>query len=375
MFDASLPLVKELKEKVDLYCLYDVMAYSTNLMGITEIDFRGKKILNGTEFKSLIKYSDYLPLSKTHVISLTEPRNLIGNIKSARAIIKYVKDVAPDYIFFFNNPGINYLPLVYATEIPFSMAVHDPIMHSSQKSASVISIIRKLVFKKCNAFFLFSESLIGLFSETYKIPLEQIFKTALGPYNQLQLLVHPTLNTKSGKIKVLFFGRIQGYKGVKYLLEAFKRYQAAGGDKIELTILGKGFIEPDIIDLNNTPSLFIQNRFIPDDKLAQAISECDITICPYVDATQSGVIMSAYAFSKPVIATDVGGLAEMVEHEKYGLIIQPADADAIVSSFNRITENPDIVKVWSENITKDYYHGEKSWKSIADKLVQNIKRR
>lgn len=88
-------------------------------------------------------------------------------------------------------------------------------------------------------------------------------------------------------------------------------------------------------------------------------------VCPYTDATQSGVIMSAFAFSKPVIATNVGGLPEMVRHQQYGMIIKEKDVDALADSIISLWNQPCLVNTYSENIKKDYDTGDLSWETIA----------
>ena len=88
-------------------------------------------------------------------------------------------------------------------------------------------------------------------------------------------------------------------------------------------------------------------------------------VCPYTDATQSGVIMSAFAFNKPVIATNVGGLPEMVKNQHYGIIINEKDTDALAESIITLWTNPKKKDFFAENIESDYGKGDLSWKKIA----------
>ena len=76
---------------------------------------------------------------------------------------------------------------------------------------------------------------------------------------------------------------------------------------------GGGKFHFDVSEYEALDYIGIRNRFIPDDEMVALIKNCAFMVCPYTDATQSGVIMSAFAFNKPVIATDVGGLPEMVK--------------------------------------------------------------
>lgn len=371
MFDASLPLIKALKSKIDIYCLFEVHSYSNNLLQITTEEAPTCNIIEATQISKLAIYKDFIPLNKSKIISVSSPKSLSLVIKSQIKIATFVKSLNPDYIYYYNTPSINFIPLIYTTNYRWGAAIHDPILHSSQKSKTFYSFIRKIVFRRCNTFFLFSDVLVDDFRKEYKIKDSQVHLTSLGAYEQLNLFSTNTPKTNPSKrLNLLFFGRIEKYKGIKFLLEAYKKiYQ---NYDIALRILGKGFIENDIVDLTQTPGLFVKNKFIPVEELATEIQNCDIVICPYTDATQSGVVMSAYAFCKPVIVTNVGGLSEMVRNKKTGLIIEPCSSKAIVNSILFVYNNMEIIQEWKQEIVQLYYNGEHSWNHIANNLINII---
>ncbi len=64
-------------------------------------------------------------------------------------------------------------------------------------------------------------------------------------------------------------------------------------------------------------------------------SAADVVVQPYLSATQSGVAQIAFHFDKPVILTDVGGLAEVMPHEKAGLVVPPEDPEALAEAIVR----------------------------------------
>lgn len=86
-------------------------------------------------------------------------------------------------------------------------------------------------------------------------------------------------------------------------------------------------------------------------------------------ATQSGVIMTSYSLRKPVVATKVGGLGEMVEEGKTGLLVPPKDADALANAITSLLRNDTALDEMTRNIQNDYFEGDKSWKVIAEKYV------
>ncbi|HEX5111377.1 MAG TPA: glycosyltransferase [Saprospiraceae bacterium] len=126
---------------------------------------------------------------------------------------------------------------------------------------------------------------------------------------------------------ILFFGFIRKYKGLDILLHAMadERIRRAG---IKLLIAGEFYgDEKWYAELINTlgvkDQLYLQTHFISDSEVPVYFCAADVVIQPYRNATQSGVTPLAYHFEKPMIVTNVGGLPDMVPHEKVGLVTTP----------------------------------------------------
>ncbi|MCL2026976.1 MAG: glycosyltransferase [Bacteroidales bacterium] len=145
---------------------------------------------------------------------------------------------------------------------------------------------------------------------------------------------------------LLYFGFIRHYKGLDLLLKAFsderlKKYP------VKLIISGEFYEDSkpyfDLIEKHNLHDrIILKTDFIPDNEVANYFSSADLITLPYRDATQSGVTQIAYHFTKPMLVTDVGGLAELVPDGKSGYVVMPdsqAIADALVDFFE--TKNPD----------------------------------
>jgi glycosyltransferase involved in cell wall biosynthesis len=136
---------------------------------------------------------------------------------------------------------------------------------------------------------------------------------------------------------ILFFGFIRKYKGLDLLLEAMAddRIRAAG---IRLLVAGdfyedKELYSQKITDLGIEDRLVLRTDFIADSEVKYYLCAADAIIQPYKNATQSGVTPLAYHFEKPMVVTNVGGLAALVPHERAGLVCEPnptSIADAIL---------------------------------------------
>jgi len=126
---------------------------------------------------------------------------------------------------------------------------------------------------------------------------------------------------------ILFFGFIRDYKGLDLILEAMGTDMIRNSE-IKLLVAGEFYTESkpyfDIIEKYNLQdSVIMSNDFIPDGEVAKYFGACDLVVQPYKNATQSGVTQIAYHFNKPIITTDVGGLAEMVPNNVVGYVINP----------------------------------------------------
>ncbi|MGX7835581.1 glycosyltransferase, partial [Campylobacter fetus subsp. venerealis] len=103
------------------------------------------------------------------------------------------------------------------------------------------------------------------------------------------------------------------------------------------------------------------NRYITNIELVQLIQESQFVICPYKDATQSGVIMTAFALNKPVLATNVGGLKEMVTHNRTGILIEPNNIYTLADSIKEMLHNPDAITAMQDYIKDLNQNGKLSW--------------
>jgi len=72
------------------------------------------------------------------------------------------------------------------------------------------------------------------------------------------------------------------------------------------------------------------------------VRDAAVVVCPYRDASQSGVVLSAYAFQVPVVATTAGGLPEYVFPGKTGLLVPPGDASALVVAIKSLVTAPHL---------------------------------
>jgi glycosyltransferase involved in cell wall biosynthesis len=147
---------------------------------------------------------------------------------------------------------------------------------------------------------------------------------------------------KSEKV-ILFFGNIAAYKGLEYLIEAFERMVAEGGD-YRLIVAGraKKVTDPYVADIQKRldrkivrERTIVRMEFIPDEELEVYLKAADVAVLPYTRIFQSGVLFLAYSFGLPVIASDVGSLREDVVEGETGFICRAEDAADLARTIER----------------------------------------
>ncbi|MEJ5303157.1 MAG: glycosyltransferase [Bacteroidales bacterium] len=131
---------------------------------------------------------------------------------------------------------------------------------------------------------------------------------------------------------LLFFGFIREYKGLDLLLHAFA-HQGFADKKVKLLIAGEFYTNPEpylkIIESHPFKDrILLYDRFIADNEVNLYFSATDLVVQPYKSATQSGVSQIAVYFEKPIVLTDVGGLAEQIPDGIAGRVTKPS-ADSI----------------------------------------------
>jgi glycosyltransferase involved in cell wall biosynthesis len=331
-------------------------------------------IIEAKEFPELHKFNKYISLSNFFIISRTSKKSYnLSNLKLQFDILKFVKKNNPDIIHcssFLNKDFFLFLYL-YSKKNRLILNVHDPIPHSSDINNKKLNLIRKANFFNIKNVVLFSNIYREEFlKRTQKYNFEKILISKLGVYDYLKdfKIVE---NTKD-KFKILFFGRIEEYKGVNVLLDAFSEIEANYTD-IELIIAGKGEFKFDIEIYKKNPKIIFLNKFIENVELATLINDASVIVCPYLDATQSGVLMCAFALNKPVIATNVGAFSEVIEDGKTGFIIEANNSGMLAEKINYLINNRKILGLFSGNIQEKYFLGKNSWASLVNDITRFYK--
>lgn len=365
--DVDLSLLMSLKKYADVY--YIIPLRKGRLKG-TAINIKqqyGKTgLFKASVYPELAKFAHLIDLDKMYVLNCCSKsgfslKHLWVNILFFKFLLKNKFDIIQMTMFpcYFEF-------LLYFLRQKIVLTVHDPLPHSSDISF-INHLYRKLAFGLIPNLIILNKAQKKKFVQRYHLEKKNIFESRLSCYTYLRMYDKISSDNVNARY-ILFYGRITSYKGLDYLFPAMKEVHKIIPD-VKLIVAGKGNFHFDISEYQDKTYIEIRNYFIDDKELAILIQNSLFVVCPYIDATQSGVIMSAYAFCKPVIATNVGGLPEMVLHNKFGLIIPSKNVDRLKDAIIELLGDEKRLAKFKENINHEYFTGKYSWDNIAHELL------
>ena len=159
---------------------------------------------------------------------------------------------------------------------------------------------------------------------------------------------------------LLYLGRITPYKGLKYLYEAVDMLDDI--PNIKVVVAGSGHDEV-LKRIKNDERFIVLNRFIENNELVGLIRESRAVICPYIAASQSGLVQTAMPFGKPIIATKVGAFTEIIKDGENGYLAEPADSLSLANAIRKLYNGKETG--YEARIPECY-----NWNHIATEYIQ-----
>lgn len=187
--------------------------------------------------------------------------------------------------------------------------------------------------------------------EVYQVEPQKVHVVPMGPYLRFaQERTMPAeqarqhLGIEANAPVILFFGQIKKVKGLTPLIYAFRQV-VEQFPTARLIIAGPEWKDSFnsyatlIRELNLTDRVLTRIEYVPDEEVGYYFSSANVVAIPYTEAYQSAVLYMAYSFGKPVVASAVGGLVEVVEDGVTGLLVPPSDVDQLAQALGIILQN------------------------------------
>lgn len=176
---------------------------------------------------------------------------------------------------------------------------HDVKPHSNTKGGFLINFVIKQTIRLNKTFFVYSSTQFNFFTQHW--PNKNVVNVGMSAKSFGE--PHVKCPPISGGVKLLFFGRIEAYKGLGDLISYMEKLQEDGIRNITLSIYGKGPYWSTCVALIRTKEIFNLNiRFIENEEIADLFSSHHFLILPYRDTTQSGPLLIAANYGIPIVA-------------------------------------------------------------------------
>lgn len=146
---------------------------------------------------------------------------------------------------------------------------------------------------------------------------------------------------RRAKLELLFFGFIRPYKGLDILIDSLSQLKDAS---IHTSIVGEPwgtnteYWERRIAEAGLSERVELVARYVDEMETARYFSRADAVVLPYRSATGTGVVATAFHYVKPVIASDVGGISDVVQDGKTGFLVPPEDAEALATAIRKFVD-------------------------------------
>lgn len=252
----------------------------------------------------------------------------------------------------------------------FIFTVHDLVQHESRK-AFYKEFRENVLFNRMMKCISESKNLVTNSSEQFKLLIskysdKKIEKMAF-PTLVTDNLINgnaPIVELSNEKDYILFFGRIEEYKGLKLLIDAYLSTNL----KRKLVIAGKGDFDGKI----SHPKIIYLNRYIDDDEIKSLYDNALYVVYPYISATQSGVLSLASYFKKPILVSDINFFKETIGNSQCAVFFKSKDIDSLSKAIK--TMEVSDLKIMSEESEKlyDNIYSSKNYKDSLMKFYTNL---
>ncbi|MBS9524517.1 glycosyltransferase family 4 protein [Litoribacter alkaliphilus] len=352
MLDISLEYINMIKHKSQLHVLIEItpLTKGSNILNIEHLPNQ-PALMSPIELLSNedLKYFQYYfqgVASVQFVVHTTKSGLSLKSLKASQMAANFISALNPDIIHYeLETMSLRSLWLVRCFNAckNLQITIHDPEQHPGE--TNIKTIFARRIFANLNV------QKFHFYSSYAKNRYYQKFKEK-GPHEIIQMrtysfyrnFIHPI---EKKHAHILFFGRISKYKGVDIFLNSITKVLKSH-PHTQFIIAGKesnGYVLENSIIKNHPRNIQYMNRHIGNKELAELVYHAKFTVCPYIEASQSGVLMTSYAMSTPVLATRVGAFPEYVIENFNGCLVQPNDVDALANKIIELLENNAYLKM------------------------------
>jgi glycosyltransferase involved in cell wall biosynthesis len=289
----------------------------------------------------------------------------IGRFELREQLETYIRENGIQYVII----GMDFFwcPLIYKackrTGTKAVYVVHEPKPHPNEPV--LMALVKRKTLKKAitgaSHIVTLTHHVKTYITESYNISNSAISVIPHGIFSYYRAESPKSISDKNTLITLLYFGRIEYYKGLDILLKAYKKAEKLKNN-IRLEIWGSGDMSSyaDLVD--SIQNSHIENRWVDEAEIPEIFKRADICVLPYRDASQSGVVGIASDAALPVIACPASGLKEQLM-ETGAIFSDDFTPDSLLTAIKTLIEDPKLYKTLSEKSLR--YAENLSWANIA----------
>jgi len=287
--------------------------------------------------------NDAVRLSSFHSPRLRQP---VRQLRTMRRICRAITNFGPDLLHYQGGHLWFDLTLPLLRRYPLVFTVHDFRPHPGDRlSRKTPQWVETFARRHADQLIVHSKYIHDVMADELPHVAD---KTTVIPHIQLSEDQSWRPCEEEARL-VLFFGRIWAYKGLEYLIRA-EPFITSRVPDVQILIAGHGEDFSRYSQMMVHRDRFIvHNGFVPEERAAAYFRRASVVVLPYIEASQSGVIPMAYSAAKPVVATTVGGLPEMVEDGRTGYLVPPRNELQLADAVTRLLLNEPLRRLMGAN--------------------------
>lgn len=287
-----------------------------------------------------------------------------------------VKVVHIQWLRFYLIDGLLFTLFARLTGKKVIYTAHDVLPHD--RTTLINRLIFRLIYKSQNVIIVHTSFLKNRLHKEFNVAKNKVHFIEHGVYNVADSkeitfeLARYRYNLSKEDFVVLFFGRIAKYKGIELIASNINRFS---NNNINVKLIIAGEVSKDYetefykyfktIDTSNIIKRF---GFIDNHEVEFLFKSSNVTVLPYKEASQSGVLFLSYAYGTPIIAPKIGGFSNYIIQNKTGFLYNPDVESSFFSAVSKAIQVFSNLSTESRKNIKKFAYNNFSWSASCKKL-------
>jgi glycosyltransferase involved in cell wall biosynthesis len=310
-----------------------------------------------------------------HLQDYLDPRN-------RRIYGRAIDDFKPDVAFVHVVPGLGFNGLLELADrnVPTVYFLHDLGLACAQMSMFRKGAACQQQCTVCRVSSRYKESLIAKFPRIGFCSPSRANLERLAPLFPIRARPHTSIlnanrypaplaaRSESKTLRLLYVGRLHEAKGVNLLLDAVEKVVQGGAD-VSVTVVGGGPEEEPLRARYGQAAWCRFTGFVTQQEVSDIMSQSDLLCVPSICFDNSpGVLIQALGLGLPALGSDIGGIPELIEEGRNGMLLPPGDSQALQSTVTALAREPGRLADWRRHALANAYKFDQDY--LGNKVLE-----